>query len=229
MPLITATEIVSIAFTNALDPLKIKDDFISAAETKYLIPVTTQDLFDLVIATPGDYTTLIDDFIKPYLAFAVKYMFYNQLLAETSVFPVSDSQRIAALQEIFEILSIKKDSLLAWLNTNIFQTTPIVPPRRVGGMLLSNNSLSTNSNSELASVTIAAKQIPTDSVSDADFFPFLQFTSGLLKKLSWSSIKTSIALLFGSCAYKNYWSGTQSAYDSIDPKDSNTIYFIEEE
>jgi uncharacterized protein (TIGR02145 family) len=32
----------------------------------------------------------------------------------------------------------------------------------------------------------------------------------------------------GSIDSKDYWTGTQSAYDAIDPKDSNTIYFVEE-
>ena len=188
MSFITATEIVSLAFTNELDPLKIKSDFISAAETRYLVPIATQDLIDLMVATPEDYTALIDPLIKPFLAFAVKYMFYNQLLAETSTFPVSDAQRIAAIQEILELLSIKKDLLIVYLNTNIFQTTPITSSKRIGGMLLGSNSNTlASSGSPLTSVTEAVNAIPSDAIADTDFIPFLQFTSSVLKKLSWSS------------------------------------------
>lgn len=38
-----------------------------------------------------------------------------------------------------------------------------------------------------------------------------------------------VDLQLGTMALKKFWTGTQAAYDLIDPKDANTIYHVEEE
>ena len=229
MALITPTEVNSLAFVNSLDPALILPEFINSAQTKYVIPVVTNKVMDDIDATPEDYTTLVEDYIKPYLAFAVKYMFYNQLLTETQLFPTSDDQRIAAIQEILQIMEIKRALLLEYLNTSIFDVPLVQPKPSIAGIFLSKNKPAASSSDPNTDVTSTLNSATTDTLSDADNLNFIQFTSGLLKKLSWSSIKALIASTLGSIASKNYWSGTQVDYDLIDPKDTNTIYFIEEE
>jgi hypothetical protein len=117
MSLITPTEISTIAFLNALDPALILPMFISSAQTKYIVPIVTTDLITKITATPSDYTTLVEDYIKPYLAFSVKYMFYNQLLTETNSFP-PEEQRSDALQEVLNIMEVNRELLRSYLNTN---------------------------------------------------------------------------------------------------------------
>jgi len=118
MSLITATEVSTIAFVKTLDPTLILPMFISSAESKYIVPIVTTDLITDIQANPGNYTTLVNDYIKPYLAFCVKYMFYNQLLTETDTFP-PDAQRSDALQEVLNLMEINRERLLAYLNENI--------------------------------------------------------------------------------------------------------------
>jgi hypothetical protein len=198
MSLITPTEVSSIAFVNALDPALILPEFIASASTKFVVPVVTQSVLDSIDAAPGDYTTLVDDYIKPYLAFAVKYMFYNQLLTETQLFPTSDDQRVAAIQEILSILEIKRDLLKTYLNDNIFESPVTETKPTVAGIFLSSSkpaAASSDPNTDVAS-TLNAASVAT--LSDADTLNFIQFTTGLLRKLSWSNFKATLKNAFDS-------------------------------
>jgi hypothetical protein len=196
MSLISSSEVSSIAFVNALDPTLILPEFIASASTKFIVPVVTQPVLDSIDAAPSDYTTLVDGYIKPYLAFAVKYMFYNQLLTETQQFPTSDDQRMAAIQEILTILEIKRDLLKTYLNDNVFETPVTETKPTVAGIFLSSSkpaAASSDPNTDVAS-TLNAASVAT--LSDADTLNFIQFTTGLLRKLSWSNIKTTLKTAF---------------------------------
>jgi hypothetical protein len=153
MALISAPEVNTLAFVNQLDPALILPQFIESAQTKYIVPVVTQDILDLIIATPGDYTTLVDDYVKPYLAFCVKYMFYNQLLTETQLFPTSDAQREDAIREIQEICSIRLGLLQAYLNENIFAAPAVTTVTRISGFNISSADQVSNSASSVSVVT----------------------------------------------------------------------------
>jgi len=132
MPLITVTEVSTIAFVKTLDPALILPSFISSAESKYIFPIVTTDLITKIIATPSDYTTLVEEYIKPYLAFAVKYMFYNQLLTETDTFP-PDAQRSDALQEVLNLMEINRERLLNYLNANMLGVLRISSKKLISG------------------------------------------------------------------------------------------------
>ena len=84
MSLISSTEVISLAYVTELDPSMIKAEVIQTAELKYVKPVLTAALYDDVVASPGNYTTLITSYIKPCLAFFVKYAMLNQQLLETA-------------------------------------------------------------------------------------------------------------------------------------------------
>jgi hypothetical protein len=132
MSLITPSEVSAIAFVNTLDPAQILPVFISAAETKFIVPTVTQALIDKIVASPSSYTTLIDNYIKPYLAFAVKYMFYNQLLTETNTFP-PDNQRSDALLEVLNIMEVNKEQLRLYLNANNIITNATSSNKLISG------------------------------------------------------------------------------------------------
>ena len=192
--LITPAEVSSIAFVNALDPELILPMFISSAQTKYIVPLVTQPVIDKIATTPGDYTVLVHDYIKTYLAFSVKYMFYNQLLTETDKFPTSDAQRTAAIQEVLTIMEVSRGLLSDYLNANIFET-PVVPVKNLtAGFLKSKGQLSTgNSNSDVTSILANTS---TGIPSDPDTFNFFSFATGLLNKITWSNLKIALKSYF---------------------------------
>jgi len=196
MSLITATEVSTIAFVNALDPALILPMFISSAETKYIVPLVTQPIIDNIIATPSDYTTLVEDYIKPYLAFSVKYMFYNQLLTETDTFPTSDLQRTAAIQEVLAIMEVSRALLSEYLNANIFTTTSVVPIKNISGFLINTGyataaypGTSTSSSTDVTSVLNAAS---LGLIENIDYLFFIDSVTGFLQKISFTTFKELI-------------------------------------
>jgi len=196
MSLITAEEVSSIAFVNALDPALVLPVFISSAQTKYIVPIVTQAVIYEIIATPTDFLTLTDECIKPYLAFCIKYSFYNQLLTETDTFPTSDDQRSAALQEVLSIMEVLRDLLKTYLNDNIFESPVVETKPSVAGIFLSSSkpaAASSDPNTDVAS-TLNAASVAT--LSDADTLNFIQFTTGLLRKISWSNVKSTLKSIF---------------------------------
>ena len=101
MALITPTEVITIAYVTELDPTMIKAEVIHTAELKYIKPVLTSALYDDVVANPGVYTTLITTYIKPCLAFFVKYAMLNQQMLETAQYtPGANPSLSPALVEI---------------------------------------------------------------------------------------------------------------------------------
>jgi hypothetical protein len=185
-PLITPAEVSSIAFVNALDPVLILPMFISSAETKYIVPLVTQVLITDIQANPGNYAILVNAFIKPYLAFCVKYMFYNQLLTETDTFPTSDAQRTSALQEVIAIMEVSRGLLSEYLNASIFPTPVVKEKTLTAGFLKSKGQLiTTNSISDVTSTMVGAS---TGVPSDPDTFNFINFATGLLNKITWSTL-----------------------------------------
>ena len=196
MSLITAEEVSSIAFVNSLDPALVLPVFISSAQTKYIVPIVKQSVIDEIIATPADFLTLTDEYIKPYLAFCIKYSFYNQLLTETDTFPTSDDQRSAALQEVLSIMEVLRDLLKTYLNDNIFESPVVEKKNSVAGIFLGANkpaAASSDPNTDVAS-TLNAASVAT--LSDADTLNFIQFTTGLLRKISWSNAKSTLKSIF---------------------------------
>ena len=110
MALITSSEIISIAYVTELDPSMIKAEVIQTSELKYVKPVLTAALYDDVVASPGDYTTLMTSYIKPCLAFFVKYAMLNQQLLETAQYtPGADPSLSPALIEISTAVLLPRD------------------------------------------------------------------------------------------------------------------------
>jgi len=110
MSLISSTEVISLAYVTELDPSMIKAEVIQTSELKYVKPVLTAALYNDVVASPGDYTTLITSYIKPCLAFFVKYAMLNQQLLETAQYtPGADPSLSPALVEISTAVLLPRD------------------------------------------------------------------------------------------------------------------------
>ena len=192
MPLITPTEVSQIAFVNALDPTLILPEFIASASTKFIIPVVTQTVLNSIDASPADYTVLVNDYIKPYLAFCIKYMFYNQLLTETQQFPTSDSQREAAILEIVNIMEIKRALLQAYLISDIFTTPVTVTTTSVSGFLIGKKPPSDIATDPKTDVTAQLFAASLGAIADADYIFFYHTATNLLQKMSFSGFKELI-------------------------------------
>ena len=110
MPLITATETIAIAYITELDPTMIKDEIIVTAERKYIRPILSAPLYEDVVANQQQYSTLIDQYVKPCLAFYVKFSMMNQQLLETSQYtPGADPNLSPVLVEISTAVLLPKD------------------------------------------------------------------------------------------------------------------------
>ena len=110
MSLITSTEVIALAYVTELDPTMIKDEVIQTSELKYVKPVLTSALYDDVVANPDNYATLISSYIKPCLAFFVKYAMINQQLLETAQYtPGADPSLSPALVEISTAVLLPRD------------------------------------------------------------------------------------------------------------------------
>ena len=193
MLLITASEVSSIAFVNSLDPDFILPEFIIAAHNKYIVHLVTQPVLDLIDASPAEYTILVNEYIKPYFAFCVKYMFYNQLITETSQFQTSDQQRIAAVQEIIEIKQVLYDLLYAYLNASIFYIPVSATSVLHGGFRLTCSGASgTAFIDPNTNITSLLNSLSSALPSDSDTIAFSQVSSGLLKKATWSTFRQAL-------------------------------------
>ena len=110
MSLITQSEVITLAYVTEIDPSMIKSEVIRSAELKYIKPVLTSALYDDVISDSGSYTTLLADYIKPCLAFFVKYAMLNQQLLETSQYtPGADPSVSPVLVEISTAVLLPRD------------------------------------------------------------------------------------------------------------------------
>ena len=95
--LMTTLEIISLAYITELDPAMIKDSFILTAQVQYIKPALTAPLYDDVLLDPAGalYGTLVDDYIKPCLAYYVKGNMLNQQLLETSQYTTGSDPALA--------------------------------------------------------------------------------------------------------------------------------------
>ena len=136
MPLITPAEVNTLAFITPVDPALILEEIIMAAETKYVAPAVTQLVYDDLSVNPGLYATLISDYIKPYLAFCVKLLLYNQYLTETGTFDIPTQQRWDVVQEIIVISKAKKTLLVNHLSAALYPLYVAPVNKRITGFIV---------------------------------------------------------------------------------------------
>lgn len=152
--LITVREVIEIAYITLIDDNLIKEDIIDAAEKTYIKPVLTTLLYNDVIGSPGIYTALIDPYIKPCLAFYVKYLIYSQQLFETAAYsnpdPTKGKELIdpanAALitnevhqniiNDILFIARQKEKELIEYLAKQAFELYQEPTSRRISGIII---------------------------------------------------------------------------------------------
>jgi hypothetical protein len=153
----TPIEIISIAYITELDPAMIKDSFILTAQVQYIKPALTAPLYDDVLLDPSGalYGTLVEDYIKPCLAYYVKGNMLNQQLLETSQYTtgsdpalaqslmdvstavmISPEHRRDIVKEVFAMAKYKLDLLVAYLIEQEFPLYTLPTARRVSGFII---------------------------------------------------------------------------------------------
>lgn len=90
MALITKSEVISRTITNAnFDSHLIKSTFIEIAELNHVKPFLGEDLYNACVG--GSYVTLVNDYIKNYLAFCVKFEILPDITYNTTSQGVVDN------------------------------------------------------------------------------------------------------------------------------------------
>jgi len=136
MSLLTATEVNQIAFITPIDSAQILDEIIQIAETKYINPAITKPIYDDLSVHPGIYATLISDYIKPYLAYCVKYLLYSQYYSETLSTSNIDKSREDIVNETNIIIQAKKDLLKTHLTSGIYPLYSLPVKKRISGFFI---------------------------------------------------------------------------------------------
>jgi len=136
MSLITPTEVNTLAFITPVDPVSILEEFIVTAEAKYIVPAITKPVYDDLSVNPGTYAMLVEDYIKPYLAFCVKLLLYNQYLTETGTFSIPAQQRWDVIQEITVISKAKQNLLVDHLSPSLYPLYVAPAKKRITGFLI---------------------------------------------------------------------------------------------
>ena len=134
--LITDTEVISKAYITIVDKSFIKIEIINVAQHTYIKPVLGITLFEDVLQNPSNYTTLINDYISPCLAFFIKYLLYSQQIfasaeysnpdptqADTFVSPeiaanIDTNLHYMAINDILFIARQKEQILIDYLKAN---------------------------------------------------------------------------------------------------------------
>ena len=153
--LMSPLEIITIAYITELDPAMIKDSFILTAQVQYIKPALTAPLYDDVLLDPSGalYGTLVEDYIKPCLAYYVKGNMLNQQLLETSQYTtgsdpalaqslmdvstavmISPEHRRDIVKEVFAMAKYKLDLLMAYLIEQEFPLYTLPTTRRIAGI-----------------------------------------------------------------------------------------------
>jgi hypothetical protein len=95
--LISKSDIVSLAYITNIDDNLIKDEVINMVIQTYLVPVLTEAFYNEIMLDPNSYTALINTYIKPCIAFYVKYHLYTQQLFETAQYSSPDPSKSPSL------------------------------------------------------------------------------------------------------------------------------------
>ncbi len=124
--LITKAEIITLAYNRKIDENQIKDAVIDSAEFKYIRQILTENFYDYVVANTSTFTTLIDDYIKPCLAYFVKYLAFNDFFVEISdrgafnlnadnANVISNATRTDTEAKILQVANIKAEKLTDYI------------------------------------------------------------------------------------------------------------------
>lgn len=121
--LITNEQVISLAFGDGeyLSPEVILDSDIAAAASRYIVPVVGAELYEAML--DGSHKALLDDFVAPALAMAVRTMIQPALNVRTGQLGLqissslrADSSTKTAMQTLQKSLRLRRQTLLKRLS-----------------------------------------------------------------------------------------------------------------
>lgn len=124
--LITNEEVISLAFGDGeyIPPEIVLDSDIASATFRYIIPVVGAELYQAML--DGNHLTLLEDFVAPALAFAVRTMIQPALnirtwrLSEQASRSLrADTSTKAAIQALQKSLRERRQTLLKRLSDHL--------------------------------------------------------------------------------------------------------------
>ena len=121
--LITKEQVISLAFGDGeyVSPEVILDSDIAAASERYILPIVGEKLYEEMLR--GSHSTLINDFVAPALAMAVRTMIQPALNVRTGQLGLhissslrADSSTKTAMQTLQKSLRCRRQALLKRLS-----------------------------------------------------------------------------------------------------------------
>lgn len=121
--LITNEQVVSLAYGDGeyLSPEAVLDSDIAAAASRYIVPVVGTELYEALLN--GSHKSLLDDFVAPALAMAVRTMIQPALNVRTGQLGLqisstlrADSSTKTAMQTLQKSLRLRRQTLLKRLS-----------------------------------------------------------------------------------------------------------------
>ena len=135
--LISADEVISGSFTNKNTlPVLIKDNFIEVAQLQHILPVLKVELYDELVTQNNDNSltsdndTLLNTYLKPALAFYVKFEAMEDLSFNTTskgvrsiddefTSPATDTQRANLALKVRSHADTLRDKMITFLEKEI--------------------------------------------------------------------------------------------------------------
>lgn len=131
MALMSIAEVKTAAFNRTVDDTQFKLTDIDIAEFKYIREALTENLYNAVVATPASYATLITTYLKPALAYWVKYInfenFYTEIsdrginqLTGTNYQTASNQARTDLKTEVLEKARLLTEKMVDYVSTEYY-------------------------------------------------------------------------------------------------------------
>jgi len=152
--LISKSDIIRLAYITNIDENLIKDDIIELVIQSYLIPILSEPFYVEITTNSVPYASLIDKYIKPFIAHYVKYLLFNQQLIETAQYSIPDPSKAAELvdasivsgidpaihrsilKNILYIARQKEQLLINHLNQSHYELYTKPTSKRISGIII---------------------------------------------------------------------------------------------
>ena len=121
--LITNEQVIKLAFSDGeyVSPEVVLDSDIASAADRYIVPIVGTELYEEMLG--GSHTTLLDDYVAPALAMAVRTMIQPSLNVRTGELGLyipssarSDTAIKTAVHTLHKSLRLRRQSLLKRLS-----------------------------------------------------------------------------------------------------------------
>lgn len=132
--LITNEQVISLSFGDGeyLSPEVVLDADIAAATSRYILPVVGAELYNALLE--GSHKELLDDYVAPALAMAVRTMIQPALNVRTGQLGLqissslrADSSTKSAMQALQKSLRLRRQTLLKRLSKHLKKHTSEYP------------------------------------------------------------------------------------------------------